>query len=66
MSYPALYHHRDAINDSNLNLLVTVLEAKGLIVPFKFDSLDTFVRIYLVPDQAGALQTKVSTSTKVY
>lgn len=44
----------------HINLLVTVLEAKNLIVPFKFDSLDTFVRIYLVPDQAGALQTKVN------
>lgn len=44
-----------------MDLQVSVLEAKGLILPFKVDSVDTFVRIYLVPDQAGALQTKVST-----
>lgn len=43
-----------------MDLQVSVLEAKGLVLPFKVDSVDTFVRIYLVPDQAGALQTKVS------
>lgn len=43
-----------------MDLQVSVLEAKGLMLPFKVDSVDTFVRIYLVPDQAGALQTKVN------
>ena len=28
------------------------------------DSLDTFVRIYLVPDHAGGMQTKVSFDLK--
>lgn len=57
------YFHfvRNSITDEGMDLQVSVLEAKGLILPFKVDSVDTFVRIYLVPDQAGALQTKVST-----
>lgn len=37
------------------------MEAKELIGPANCsDALDTFVRIYLVPDETGALQTKVS------
>ncbi|KAH8395991.1 hypothetical protein KR222_000944 [Zaprionus bogoriensis] len=48
-----------------LDLTVSVLEAKGLICPLSMglDSLDTFVRIYLVPDHAGGMQTKVVKST---
>lgn len=42
-----------------------VLEAKGLICPFNVESLDTFVRIYLVPDEAAAMQTKVSAGCMV-
>lgn len=40
-------------------MVVTVLEAKELTGPVDVDTMDTFVRIYLVPDENGALQTKV-------
>ncbi|XP_064548675.1 uncharacterized protein Syt12 [Drosophila montana] len=52
-------------NEEQLELTVSVLEAKGLICPLSMglDSLDTFVRIYLVPDHAGGMQTKVVRST---
>ncbi|EDW86248.1 uncharacterized protein Dwil_GK17047 [Drosophila willistoni] len=49
----------DNLTNHGLELIVSVLEAKGLICPFSVDSLDTFVRIYLVPDHPGAMQTKV-------
>ncbi|XP_030569342.1 uncharacterized protein LOC115768785 [Drosophila novamexicana] len=51
--------------EDQLELTVSVLEAKGLICPLSMglDSLDTFVRIYLVPDHAGGMQTKVVQST---
>lgn len=51
--------YRNSITEDGMDLTLSVLEAKGLVLPFSVDSLDTFVRIYLVPDQAGALQTKV-------
>lgn len=35
------------------------MEAKELIQPANSENVDTFVRIYLVPDETGALQTKV-------
>lgn len=35
------------------------MEAKELIRPSNSENVDTFVRIYLVPDETGALQTKV-------
>lgn len=44
---------------------MTVLEAKELVGPAECldaaakDSMDTFVRIYLVPDEERAMQTKV-------
>ncbi|XP_023174641.2 uncharacterized protein LOC111601962 [Drosophila hydei] len=52
-------------SEDQLELTVSVLEAKGLICPLSMglDSLDTFVRIYLVPDHAGGMQTKVVRST---
>lgn len=42
-----------------MELVVTVMEAKELIQPSNMENLDTYVRIYLVPDETGALQTKV-------
>ncbi|KAI8127921.1 Synaptotagmin-12 [Lucilia cuprina] len=54
-----LHYDKNSITEEGMDLQVSVLEAKGLVLPFKVDSLDTFVRIYLVPDQAGALQTKI-------
>ncbi|XP_018796620.1 PREDICTED: uncharacterized protein LOC108973671 [Bactrocera latifrons] len=54
-----LQYDKNSINDEGMELSVMVLEAKGLICPFNVESLDTFVRIYLVPDEAAAMQTKV-------
>lgn len=50
---------RMSISNEGMELTVSVLEAKGLMCPFSVESLDTFVRIYLVPDHPGAMQTKV-------
>ncbi|KAM8720882.1 hypothetical protein ACLKA7_006859 [Drosophila subpalustris] len=57
--------HSSHSEEEQLELTVSVLEAKGLICPLSMglDSLDTFVRIYLVPDHAGGMQTKVVKST---
>lgn len=54
----------DKVNatDEGCELFVTVLEAKNLVFPDLVDGMDTFVRIYLVPDEKpnmGPLQTKV-------
>lgn len=45
---------------------MTVLEAKDLIVPTDADPdyIDTFVRVYLVPDESDAMQTKVFKNSK--
>ncbi|XP_067635750.1 uncharacterized protein Syt12 [Eurosta solidaginis] len=54
-----LQYDKNSITEEGMELSVMVLEAKGLICPFNVESLDTFVRIYLVPDEAAAMQTKV-------
>ncbi|XP_016993333.2 uncharacterized protein Syt12 [Drosophila takahashii] len=54
-----LNYDKNSISNEGLELTVSVLEAKGLLCPFSVESLDTFVRIYLVPDHPGAMQTKV-------
>lgn len=51
--------YRNTLTDEGVELVVTVMEAKELIRPANSENLDTFVRIYLVPDETGALQTKV-------
>ncbi|XP_017089147.2 uncharacterized protein Syt12 [Drosophila bipectinata] len=58
-----LHYDKNCISTEGMELTVSVLEAKGLICPFSVDSLDTFVRIYLVPDHPGAMQTKVVRAT---
>ncbi|XP_022218827.2 uncharacterized protein LOC111071660 [Drosophila obscura] len=58
-----LHYDKNSISNEGMELTVSVLEAKGLICPFSVESLDTFVRIYLVPDHPGAMQTKVVDST---
>ncbi|BFG02805.1 uncharacterized protein DMAD_02215 [Drosophila madeirensis] len=58
-----LHYDKNSISSEGMELTVSVLEAKGLICPFSVESLDTFVRIYLVPDHPGAMQTKVVDST---
>lgn len=46
--------------------MCTVLEAKDLIIPPDADPdyIDTFVRVYLVPDESEAMQTKVFKNSK--
>lgn len=48
------------MTDEGIELILTVMEAKELIGPASAEKFDTFVRIYMVPDESGALQTKVS------
>lgn len=50
---------RNNANEEGAELVVTVLEAKELLGPADEDTMDTFVRIYLVPDEGRAMQTKV-------
>lgn len=52
--------YRNSVTPDGQDLVVTVLEAKELTGPVDVDTMDTFVRIYLVPDENGALQTKVN------
>lgn len=47
------------MTDDGVELVITVMEAKELVGPSNVDQFDTFVRIYLMPDEAGAVQTKV-------
>jgi synaptotagmin-12 len=51
---------RNTLTEAGQELYLTVLEAKELIgpSPCETDEMDTFVRIYLVPDETNALQTK--------
>lgn len=49
------------MTDEGMELVITLMEAKDLIGPSNADDeFDTFVRIYLVPDDQAPLQTKVS------
>lgn len=48
------------MTEDGAELVVTVLEANLLVGPVDAAAMDTFVRIYLVPDETSALQTKVS------
>ncbi|XP_051862751.1 synaptotagmin-6 [Drosophila albomicans] len=59
------FEKHNSHSEEQLDLTVSVLEAKDLIYPLSMgiDSLDTFVRIYLVPDHAGGMQTKVVQSS---
>lgn len=50
---------RNTSTEEGVELIVTVMEAKELIGPLNVEYFDTFVRIYLVPDEATAMQTKV-------
>lgn len=53
---------RNNANEEGAELIVTVLEAKELLGPADIattEAMDTFVRIYLVPDEERAMQTKV-------
>lgn len=53
---------RNSQTNEAIPLLVTVMEAKELVRPPNSAAntpLDTFVRMYLVPDETEASQTKV-------
>ena len=43
------------------DLVVSVLEAKDLVAPDSNGSIDTYVRVYLLPDKTTNMQTRVST-----
>lgn len=58
------FFFRNTQSDEGIELVVTVMEAKELLAPPNVDVIDTFVRIYLVPDETGALQTKVTLNEK--
>lgn len=47
------------MTDEGIELVITVMEAKDLIGPRNVVELDTFVRIFLIPDDQPPLQTKV-------
>lgn len=54
-----MFSFRNSITETGQDLIVTVLEAKELIGPSDCEPMNTFVRIYIVPDETGAMQTKV-------
>lgn len=41
------------------DLAVSVLEAKDLIGPNKEEPMDTFIRVYLLPDKSTNMQTRL-------
>lgn len=47
------------MTDEGIELVLTVMEAKELIGPPDAEQFDTFVRIYMVPDDTNPQQTKV-------
>jgi hypothetical protein len=47
------------VTEDGCELCVTVLEAKDLRAPADAERIDTFVRIYVVPDETTAQQTKI-------
>jgi synaptotagmin-12 len=57
---------RHSVTEEGCDLLVTVLEAKDLMIPSDADPdhIDTFVRVYLLPDESDAVQTRVFKSSK--
>ncbi|XP_037921142.1 uncharacterized protein LOC119657996 isoform X1 [Hermetia illucens] len=54
-----LQYDKNTSTEEGVELIVTVMEAKELIGPLNVEYFDTFVRIYLVPDEATAMQTKI-------
>lgn len=51
--------NRNTLTDEGIEIVLTVMEAKELIGPPDAEQFDTFVRIYMVPDETVAQQTKV-------
>lgn len=51
---------RNTLTDEGIELVLTIMEAKELIGPSDAEKFDTFVRIYMIPEETPAQQTKVS------
>lgn len=51
--------NRNTLTDEGIELVLTVMEAKELIGPADAEQFDTFVRIYMIPDETVPQQTKV-------
>lgn len=51
--------NRSTLTDEGMELVCTIMEAKELIGPSDAQQFDTFVQIYMVPDEPVAQQTKV-------
>lgn len=64
-TYSFLFN-RNSITETGQDLIVTVLEAKELIGSSDCDPMNTFVRIYIVPDETGAMQTKVRINARFH
>lgn len=54
------------MTDEGIELVLTVMEAKELIGPSDAEKFDTFVRIYMIPDETVAQQTKVCIFIYIY
>lgn len=59
MLHCACQSNRNTLTDEGIELVLTVMEAKELIGPPDAEKFDTFVRIYMVPDDTHPQQTKV-------
>lgn len=63
-AFSTLHLSRNNANEEGAELIVSLLEAKELLGPPDIsgggEAMDTFVRIYLVPDEERAMQTKVT------
>lgn len=54
-----LHCDKNTITNKTVDIIVNVMEVKEIAGYTNLEPFDTFVRIYLVPDQANAVQTKV-------
>ncbi|XP_055844034.1 uncharacterized protein LOC129910627 [Episyrphus balteatus] len=54
-----LHCDKNTITNQSVDIVVNVMEVKEIAGYTNLEPFDTFVRIYLVPDQANAVQTKV-------
>lgn len=58
--------YRNTLTDEGVELVLTVMEAKELIGPPDAEKFDTFVRVFMVPGETEAQQTKVCNSISFY
>ncbi|KAG5684125.1 hypothetical protein PVAND_013369 [Polypedilum vanderplanki] len=57
----ALQYDKHSITEDGCELMVSIVEARDLVIPADADPdiVDTFVRVYLLPDQTEPVQTKI-------